>query len=35
MNSKTNRTDGSEASVVRFAMLPPQRAAVWASKRRV
>jgi len=23
MNSKTNRSDGSEASVVRFAMLPP------------
>ena len=28
MNSKTNRSDGSEASVVRFAMLPPQGAAV-------
>jgi hypothetical protein len=28
MNSKTNRSDGSKASVVRFAMLPPQRAAV-------
>ena len=26
MNSKTNRTDGSKASVVRFAMLlPPSR----------
>ena len=24
MNSKTNRTDGSKASVVRFAMLPPK-----------
>ena len=26
--SKTNRSDDSKASVVRFAMLPPQRAAV-------
>ena len=27
-DSKTNHSDGSEASVVRFAMLPPQRAVV-------
>ena len=33
--TKTSRTDGSKASVVRFAMLPPRRAAVWAAKLRV
>ena len=27
-NQKVSQADGSEASVVRFAMLPPRRAAV-------